>query len=86
MEKNDIYNVPIRDQIKKAILEHIADESQMVNHAISEIKQKVQKICLSDLSKETKKKKIREIVSYINKYSDPWIDSCKHVDKEVFIK
>ena len=34
MDKNDIYNEDFKDQIKKAIMEQIADESQKVNHAI----------------------------------------------------
>lgn len=86
MEKSDIYNAPVDEQFKRAMLEHIANESQMVNHSISEIKQKVQRICLSDLSKETKRKKIKEVLSYINNYSDSWIDSCKNIEKEKFIK
>ena len=58
MKPNNIYNTPIDDQIKRAIFEQIADESQIVNAAVNEIKSKIQLICNSRLSKEMKRKKL----------------------------
>ncbi len=79
MNKNDIYNEDFKDQIKKAIMEQIADESQKVNHAISEIKYKIQMIANSKLSKDTKRKKIKEISDFINKNSPQWIEHSKDI-------
>lgn len=84
MKPNDIYNEPINDQIKEAILQQIAEESQMVNHAMSDIKYKIQKICNSGLSKETKKRKITEIVLYIKNYSNSWIENSKVIENHLF--
>jgi hypothetical protein len=77
---NDIYNTPTEDQIKLAILEQIANESQMVNHSISEIKYKIQSICNSGLSKEMKRKKINEIICYVKNYSNSWINNSKEIN------
>jgi hypothetical protein len=79
MDKNDIYNEDFKDQIKKAIMEQIADESQKVNHAISEIKYKIQMITTSKLSKDTKKRKIKEITDYITKNSAQWIEHSNDI-------
>jgi hypothetical protein len=79
MDKSDIYNEDFKDQIKKAIMEQIADESQKVNHAISEIKYKIQMIATSKLSKDTKKRKIKEITDYITKNSVQWIEHSNDI-------
>lgn len=79
MDKSDIYNEDFKDQIKKAIMEQIADESQKVNHAISEIKYKIQMIANSKLSKDTKRKKIKEISDFINKNSPQWIEHSNDI-------
>jgi len=79
MDKSDIYNEDFKDQIKKAIMEQIADESQKVNHAISEIKYKIQMIATSKLSKDTKKRKIKEIIDYITKNSVQWIEHSNDI-------
>lgn len=82
MKINDIYNVSTQQQLKTAILQQIAEESHEVNLSVSQIKQKIQTICLSKLSKETKQKKIKDILNYIKNYSDSWINSCNFVDRE----
>lgn len=84
MKPNDIYNEPIDDQIKEAILQQIAEESIMVNQAMSEIKSRIQKICNSGLTKETKRRKITEIVLYIKNYSNSWIDNSKVIENHLF--
>jgi type VI protein secretion system component VasK len=84
VKPNDIYNEPINDQIKEAILQQIAEESQMVNKSMSEIKSRIQNICNSGLSKETKKRKITEIVLYIKNYSNSWIENSKVIENHLF--
>ena len=84
MKLNDIYNEPIDDQIKEAILQQIAEESRIVNHAMIDIKYKIQNICNSGLSKETKKRKITEIVLYIKNYSNSWIENSKVIENHLF--
>ena len=70
MKPNDIYNEPIDDQIKEAILQQIAEESRIVNHAMIDIKYKIQNICNSGLSKETKKWSLDEIKDMIEQYKN----------------
>jgi hypothetical protein len=84
MRPNDIYNEPIDDQIKEAILQQIAEESRIVNHAVSEIKSRIQTICNSGLSKETKRRKIAEIAIYIKNYSNSWIENSKVIENHLF--
>lgn len=83
MKLNNIYNTPIEDQIKQAIFEQIADESQIVNSSVNEIKSKLQLICNSRLSKEMKRKKINEIACYIKNNCNSWIDISKEINYEL---
>lgn len=63
-----------KDQYQRVMMEKISEENQMVKRLKSDIESKCYQICSSKISKDSKRKIIKEILNYITNNSEPWIN------------
>ena len=69
-----MFNVSDESQFKLAKMQIISEENAKANRLKSEIISKINDLCLTGISKETRKKKINEIIEHVQKNSDHYIN------------
>jgi hypothetical protein len=69
-----IQNINHQKQYEIIKLQQIAEENIKINRLKNEITAKINELCKTKVSKETREKKIEEILNYINENSKIWIN------------
>jgi hypothetical protein len=69
-----IQNISHQKQFEIIKMQMISEENIKANKLKNEIMSKIDLLCKTGISKQTRKKKIQEITDFINNNCDVWID------------